>query len=296
MKRFLTESTKTMLDSSWGDRIEYVWKDKWIEYKAAGNALRQMQRLIDIPPRHRPKNILLVGPSNNGKTMILEQLLKNNPGFYIQGEDHSQIPCLKIQAPFNPGQKILFDKILYALIYPKGAQLEIEVKQKRVFKSLATVKTRILIIDEIHNASCGLPNQQREFLNWIKRLSNELSISIVAAGTSDAFDVINSDPQIAHRFKPINLNRWTYNKEFAQLLYTFEGLLPLKDQSKIFEQAKAQKILSMSEGYIGEIAMILREAFRYCMESGLESISTDVLNEINYASPSLRRKIRDKDL
>lgn len=291
MSRFLTDKTKELLKAPAEERIDYVWKDKWIQYKAAEDSLKHMQRLIDIRPTHRPKNILLLGATNNGKTMILEQLSKNNPAYYIKGEDHHRIPCLKIQAPFKPSPKIFYNKILDSLFYPHKPQQGFEVKERQVYKALKTVKTRLLIIDEVHHALGGSANQQREFLNCIKNLSNELRISIVAAGTSDAFHVINSDPQIANRFQPFNLNRWVYGEEYVQLLYTLEGLLPLPKESKLYSNTKAKKILSMSEGYIGEITMILKEAFTHCMDYELDSISINVLDEINYVSPSLRRKL-----
>jgi hypothetical protein len=44
--------------------------------------------------------------------------------------------------------------------------------------------------------------RQRQFLNVIKHLGNELQIPIVAAGTQDAFNAIQTDPQLANRFAP----------------------------------------------------------------------------------------------
>src|SRR2546423_1765777 len=68
---------------------------------------------------------------------------------------------------------------------------------------------RMLIIDEIHHVLAGSLLQQHNFLNTIKHLSNELQIPIVGVGTREAFNALQTDPQLANRFEPVFLPRWT---------------------------------------------------------------------------------------
>ena len=45
---------------------------------------------------------------------------------------------------------------------------------------------RMLIVDEVHHLLVGSHREQRASLNLLKYLANELKMSIVAVGTSDA--------------------------------------------------------------------------------------------------------------
>jgi hypothetical protein len=62
----------------------------------------------------------------------------------------------------------------------------------------------------------------------LQYLANELKISIVAVGTSDAPVAFYTDAQVASRFTPFELARWTESEDFRRLLSAFEAMLPLK--------------------------------------------------------------------
>lgn len=70
---------------------------------------------------------------------------------------------------------------------------------------LKTTQTKILIIDELHNILAGNNTRQREFLNIIRFLGNELQISIVGVGIKDAYLAIRSDDQLENHFDPFIL-------------------------------------------------------------------------------------------
>ena len=98
----------------------------------------------------------------------------------------------------------------------------------------------------------------------IKYLGNELQIPIVAVGTRDAFNAVQTDPQLPNRFEPKLLRRWTMSDDYLRLLASFEVAFALARPSKLAERTLAQKILNLSEGTIGEIsaAVNLRGASR----------------------------------
>ncbi len=69
-----------------------------------------------------------------------------------------------------------------------------EEKQIQVLHLLRAVQLRVLVIDEIHHILTGHIAKQRQFLNVLKHLGNELKIPLVGVGTIDA---------VRARFKPI---------------------------------------------------------------------------------------------
>src|SRR5450631_2620443 len=127
---------------------------------------------------------------------------------------------------------------------------------------------------EIQHVLAGPLLKQRQFLNVIKHLGNELQIPIVAAGTQDAFNAIQTDPQLANRFEPAVLRRWTIGEDYLRLLASFEVALPLEQRSGLVEPALALKILSLSEGTIGEISALLCRAAIDAIESETEQITS----------------------
>jgi len=50
------------------------------------------------------------------------------------------------------------------------------------------------------------------------------------------------------------LHRWTMSEDYLRLLASFEKVIPLEHRSELLQPAMAIKILSLSEGTIGEIS------------------------------------------
>lgn len=104
----------------------------------------------------------------------------------------------------------------------------------------------------------GHLEKQRQFLNILKYLSNELQISLAGAGIKDALRAVQTDPQLAN---PSNLA----GKELATVL------------------------LSMSEGTIVELASVLCVAAASAIRTGRERIDEVVLKQIEWIRPSERK-------
>jgi len=273
------------------ERIESVKKFKWIGYTDAIDVMQKLENLITYPKSHRMPNLLLVGDSNNGKTAILTRFDKKNEAYLSETDVNVVCPCLYIQAPPEPDEKRFYNAILEKLFAPYRTSEKIDNRQRRVINLLKDLKVRILIIDEIHHVLAGSPSKQRLFLNVIKYLSNELKIPLVCAGTRLAFNAIQSDQQLANRFEPKVLPRWTNDSEFKRLLLSFERLLPLKKESLLIENSMSGKILSLGDGLIGEVSKILELSTIKAIENGSEKITMSLLQKIDYISPRNRKKM-----
>ena len=67
------------------ERIQRIRADRWIGYPRAVDALNRLETLFAWPSKQRMPNLLLVGPTNNGKSMIIEKFRRTHPG--TSGED-----------------------------------------------------------------------------------------------------------------------------------------------------------------------------------------------------------------
>ena len=148
---------------------------------------------------------------------------------------------------------------------------------------------RMLVIDEVHNMLCGSRDQQRRFLNLLRWLGNELQIPLVAVGTAEGLRAIQSDDQLANRFTPFGLPPWEGGAEFSRLVNTLEASMPLKAASGLSATPMAQRLLSISEGILGEVVTIVTRAAVAAIETGEERIRPEMLDDAGFISPSERR-------
>ena len=71
----LHTKTATYLDDDTEDRIWYIRSPHWIGYPQAGHILDKLEDLLVYSKIHRMPNLLIVGDTNNGKTMLARRFL-----------------------------------------------------------------------------------------------------------------------------------------------------------------------------------------------------------------------------
>ena len=168
--------------------------------------------------------------------------------------------------------------------------------EQAALRVLRTIGVRVLVIDELHNLLAGKGDRRREFLNLLRYLGNELRIPLVGAGTREAYLAIRSDPQLENRFAPFPLPAWEPGPEACSLLASFAASLPLRRPSPIATAEMAAYLLARSEGTIGELSALLTSAATAAIQSGEESVSQGALLLADYAGPSERRRLFEREL
>jgi type II secretory pathway predicted ATPase ExeA len=290
----LDEAVRAVAALPAGERIERLRQPHWIGYTRSKRILDRLEDLLQYPRVHRMPNLLIVGETNNGKTVIVNRFQRLHPAADNPDGDHAIVPVLLIQAPPAPEENRFYSAILEALAAPYKSRGSAAEKQIQVLHLLRGVQLRLLIIDEIHHILAGHIAKQRQFLNVLKHLGNELQIPLVGVGTMDAVRAIQTDPQMANRFEPVALPRWEMNRDFQMLLASFERILPLQQPSRLAEPALAARLLALSEGTIGELSSLLVVAAAQAIRSGAERIDEDVLIKTGWTPPSVRRRQIEK--
>jgi hypothetical protein len=290
----LDEALYSVVDLAANERIQRVRQPLWIGYTRSKRILEKLEDLLSYPAVDRMPNLLIVGDTNNGKTMIASRFQRLHPAADNASGEHAVIPVLLIQSPPAPDESRFYGAILEALGAPYKPRGSVEEKQVQVLRLLRTVQLRLLIIDEIHHILAGHIAKQRHFLYVLKHLANELKIPLVGVGTIDAVRAIQTDPQMVSRFEPIALPRWEMNRDFQTLLASFERILPLRQPSRLAEPAMAARLLVLSEGTIGELFSLLMAATIRAIRSGTEKIDEGVLPNTDWTPPSARRRAIEK--
>ncbi|CAM3965372.1 TniB family NTP-binding protein [Xenorhabdus thuongxuanensis] len=276
------------------ERIQRIRTDRWIGYPRALDALRRLETLYTWPNKQRMPNLLLVGPTNNGKSMIIEKFRRAHPASYDDNQEY--IPVLVVQMPSEPSVIRFYVALLAAMGAPLRPRPRLPEMEQLALTLLRKVGVRLLVIDELHNVLAGNSVNRREFLNLLRFLGNELRIPLVGVGTHDAYLAIRSDDQLENRFEPMMLPLWEVNDDCCSLLASFAAAFPLKRQSPIATPNMARYLLTRCEGTIGELARLLMSAAIAAVEIGEEAINHRTLSMADYNGPSERRRQFEREL
>ncbi|MDQ6699930.1 MAG: TniB family NTP-binding protein [Acidobacteriota bacterium] len=261
------------------ERIRSLRVPVWIGYTQAQSILAQLDYLLEYPAMHRMPNLLIVGRTNNGKTMLIDRFLELRNGAAI----------VSVQTPPKPEEKGFYQEIVRAVTAGKSAVARTADSRFDVVGLLRAAGTKMLILDEIHHILAGHIHLQSVFLNAIKYLSNQLRIPIVGVGTKDALRAIQTDPQMVSRFEPMAVPKWKLDDEFRRLLVSFESVLPLRQPSGLAMGHMPLRLLSMCEGQIGELRAILVLAATAAIRTGKEAIDHAIVEDLPWVLPSRRR-------
>lgn len=288
--KILTQNAIEAMNRSDDKRIIFIKSKKYIRYQKEIIIDDKLEDLLLEPKKPRMPCLLIIGSSNNGKTSLVKRFFEKYPP--TDGIDAEAFPVVYVVSPAKSDFGYLYDKIFEALSIPFRKSDPLSQKESDIKFYFKKAGTKVLIIDEIHNILGGTAGKQREYMNAIKNLNNELEIPIVLVGTKDALNVTNTDTQISSRFRPMVLPLWSLDDEFDALIYGLERSLPLKKPSKLLENDKLlEKILELSEGLIGEVVEIISSAAINAIRSGSEKISMKEIKDLHYVPLSQRRNI-----
>lgn len=273
------------------ERLEFLDEPRWIGYKTAQQIMETLQGLLHKPQRPRMPNLLLVGDPNNGKTTIVRRFSELCGQGYVNENADPVKPIILAEAPPSADEKGLYMSILERFFTPYRASDPVSKLRYQVIHLFRACHVRMLIIDEFHSLLTGSAVKQREVMNAIKLLCNELAIPIVGVGTREAVRVLHSDPQHASRFDVLSLPAWELNQDFQRLLAGFEKVLPLKNPSRLHQPELASLLYAISDGNLGNLHRLLVECAKEAITSGKEQIDKSVVDGKTWIRPT--RGIRE---
>src|SRR5215469_13231845 len=121
------------------ERIRFIRADRWIGYTRAQAALAALDELMSCPMRSRMPNLVLVGATNNGKTMIIERFCRAHaqgaPGHSAQRPFTS--PVLRVQMPRSADERRFFGGILAHLGVDESCHQRLFVNETAILKLIS---------------------------------------------------------------------------------------------------------------------------------------------------------------
>ena len=279
-------SFRSVLEEPTPERLRFIDHPRWIDYRVADIVLATLKRLLEMPSRPRMPNLLIMGEPNNGKTTLVTRFRDREGKPYVDEEGQSVKPVVLAQVPPTADEKALYVSILEQFWAPYRATAPVAQLRYQTIHMLRACGTRMLVIDEIHSLLIGTALKQREVMNALKLLCNELTIPIVGVGTSDAVQVLHTDDQHKSRFDVVILPLWKADTEFQGLLAGFEQVLPLTHPSNLAHPDIATLLHTISGGNLGNLHRLLVECAREAIMSGREEIDRKIVEKHKWLQPT----------
>ena len=286
----LNEAAKALVNAPEAARIHSIRTGTWLGYPRAKDILTRMEELLEYPRITRMPNMLLVAPSFNGKTSILERFLDQHPPDLDPLGETTVCPVVMVESPPTPDVSAFYSRILDALMTPYKPAAAAQDKNSQIKLLFRQLGVKMLIVDEIHHLIAGSLNRQKDFRNALKSLGNETKVVIVAAGIEDAFNAFNTDPQMSSRFSPEELPLWRADNQFGSLLATLELRTPLKKPSKLKEPAMMLEMHTRSEGTLGDMCDLFKELAVDAIRCKAETITLERIRSLRWVPPSKRKQ------
>ncbi|MGJ7498498.1 TniB family NTP-binding protein [Variovorax sp. RT4R15] len=245
------------------ERIRAMQRDRWVDYPRAAEARQWLERLLGTPERERMPCMVIHGESNIGNTLVVRKLQREHPTTFddVRGVERRQIVAM--QMPATPGQHRFYSALLFELGAPHNTSAGLSTLERLSRDLLRRIAPRMLVVDEVHHLLAGSFREQRASLSLLKYLANDLRLSIVLVGTSDAPIALQTDAQMSSRF-----------------LAVFGKLLPRRKASELADRAVVQFMLAASSGLTGDVVRILNEAAELAIRDGTESVTLAHLEHV----------------
>jgi len=277
----LLDQVASIMEGSQQERIEFCRKDRWIGYPKAKAVLDNLDQLIVYPFTQRPPCRLIVARGDNGKTALLRQFQNRHP--MVETQDGTMnVPVLRVSMPAQPDLSQLWSEILTRCATTHRRGDPAHAKYPMVLAILRHLKVRVLAIDEFNDVALARKGAT-DILAGIRKLSNELNLSIVAAGTEAAVHALAFDPQMRSRFTALSIGKWEFDLSYLSFLNTYEKLLPLARPSNLAGEEIAPMLFQAGGVAIGGTVSTLREAAVLAIESGAERITAEIISQTKVA-------------
>lgn len=253
------------------ERIHRIRADRWVAYPRAQAALTKLEELISFPGRARMPNLLIVGASGMGKTMIVEKFARDRPASFDETTGRLQMPVIAVQMVSGPDESRFYRRILAAIDAPEPPRATLSVLESLALRLLSELRPGVLVIDEIHSLQAGTIREQARFLNMLRFLGNELRVPLVCVGTTQARNALRTDDQLVRRFEAFTLPPWRNDADFAGLIGTLQRTLPLRRES-VIDAKMLSRILSVTGGITAGIFSVMSRLAIAAIKSGEERI------------------------
>lgn len=275
--RHLDPSIHPLMDLPAADRAQRMLVERFLTHERLVPILDHVEFLRFQPPSTRASGLVVSGRPGSGKTMLARSIQRRWPPQDAAMGQAGTLPVMFISMTGAREAKILYNRMLAQLGVPDAGRYAGSDRERMVLKLCAAAGVRLLIVDEIQDLLTSTARQQRIALDTIKFLMNELSLPIVALGTSQAPEAMRVDEHLNARFTHQALPVWTKGKYLESFLGTLERVLPLQKASFLSSLPLSTALLTHSQGILDKIVRLVCHAAAHAVEGGEERVTEKLI-------------------
>lgn len=267
------------------ERASHMLLARFIEHDRLTPIMNHAKFLLAQPRQSRANGLVVSGKPGSGKTMLARAILRRFPLIAAQDGSTAQLPIVAIDMTNAREAKVIYNRILTKLGVPDVRLYMGSDRERMAVKLCQAAGVQLLIVDEIQDILTSTSRQQRIALDTIKFLMNELSVSILALGTSQAPKAMQVDEHLNARFKYRELPVWTQGDYLISFLKAIERILPLRKPSGLSALPLTTTLLRMSGGILETVVQLVTYAAAHAVESGEEQITPQNLERARVEPP-----------
>ena len=204
-------------------RIAHIRVARWVQHAAADRVLaRYLHEALAQPPRERMENLLLVGESGMGKTMLIRKFERQTIAAFDDAGGVQRRPVVVMLMPHQPTEAQFFGQLLGALHAPvAGHFIRGFPLQDPAVRLLHELGTRVVVIDEL-NTLCWRAHRVSSvsFCNCCVSCPTSCGWRSSGWGVPEARHALLSDSQLRSRFTDIELSPWSLSEDLRDFCGT----------------------------------------------------------------------------
>lgn len=237
--------------------------------EACHEILRQYELACQIED---PSFIAVRGKTGSGKTTLVRkvrEVIEKRPA-----EAHTK-PVIYLELPEDCTRKMVLGRILEALDDDDPYGSTASVLLTRVQQAVASRKVRLIIIDEVqHLVSKDNKRVNHKMADLLKVLIDTVRVPFVLVGNTDLDHILSANEQLQRRMfdyirlTPFDLGDLKDRTHFRAFLRLFDARLPFPEWCELDDIAVAEAIHEATEGLIGFIVQLLKNAGDRALRDG----------------------------
>lgn len=264
------------------ERISIVQRQQTLLHPAFDKAMNHVMWMVKHHPKDRAPGLIVSGPNGSGKTTFGSAMLQQYALLRPSGSVENKKPCaVMISLTGLTTTRAVYGRILESINAPVNGYQRIADRELIVTRTLKLIHCRLLIMDEVQDLlKAGVRDQQR-VLDAIKFVMWRLQIPVLALGTERTARAFDADSHLQARFEEIEFPHWTCDDDLLDLLASIEAMLPLRGAVKLRTQEMVERILELSDGCLGVIFEVIKNATIEAIATSKETITADSLRPIH---------------
>lgn len=224
------------------------------------------------------RGIALLGASGSGKTSAVARLFNRHPDLLLPTEGSETADVISFKVPSPATLKNVGKEALTALGYPLERERSAAITFGLVKSFLRKREVKFLHIDEVQDLyTSNSANVRQSVINTFKSLMQhpEWPVSLILSGMPDVREMLNADPQLSRRMRPITLARLSYTADEAMLrdiLGSYLSKAGLRPSAELMTQDTLSRLLHSGAYEFGMVIEVIIEAIREAYKAGAEAL------------------------